>query len=123
VSTTATNPSFQWQTNLGLGFQNISNAGQYSGATTETLTVSNLSITNNNQVFRCAVGDGLCSDTTAEATLTIIDDAGINELNPIPFKKLNRITDLSGKETLFRKNTVLLFIYEDGTVERVIEME
>jgi hypothetical protein len=44
---------------------------------------------------------------------------GIEELNPSSSKKLLRITDLSGKETPFRKNTVLLFIYEDGTVERV----
>jgi hypothetical protein len=44
---------------------------------------------------------------------------GIEELNPYSSKKLLRITDLSGKETPFRKNTVLLFIYEDGTVERV----
>jgi hypothetical protein len=44
---------------------------------------------------------------------------GIEELNPSSSKKLLRITDLSGKETPFRKNTVLLFIYEDGMVERV----
>ena len=48
---------------------------------------------------------------------------GIEELNPTSSKKLIRITDLSGKETPFRKNTVLLFIYEDGTVERVFEGE
>jgi len=48
---------------------------------------------------------------------------GIEELNPSSAKKLLRITDLSGKETPFRKNTVLLFIYEDGTVERVFEGE
>jgi hypothetical protein len=44
---------------------------------------------------------------------------GLEELNATSSKKLLRITDLSGKETPFRKNTVLLFIYEDGTVERV----
>jgi hypothetical protein len=48
---------------------------------------------------------------------------GIEELNPSSSKKLLRITDLSGKETPFRKNMVLLFIYEDGTVERVFEGE
>ena len=48
---------------------------------------------------------------------------GLEELNPASSKKLLRITDLSGKETPFRKNTVLLFIYEDGTVERVFEGE
>ena len=48
---------------------------------------------------------------------------GIEELNPGSSKKLVRITDLSGKEMPFRKNTILLFIYEDGTVERVFEGE
>ena len=79
-SATAT---YQWQTNLGLGFQNLSNAGQYSGATSATLTVSNLSMSNNNQVFRCIINDSGCTDTTSEAVLTIIDDASIqSHANP-----------------------------------------
>ena len=105
VASTPLNPSYQWQTNLGLGFQNLSNAGQYSGATTSSLTVSNLSMSNNNQVFRCIVGDGSCSDTTAEATLTIIDDAGIQtnnltelKLYPNPVQDVLNITGLCGKE-------------------------
>ena len=48
---------------------------------------------------------------------------GIEEMNPSSSKKPLLITDLSGKETPFRKNTVLLFIYEDGTVERVYVTE
>jgi hypothetical protein len=38
---------------------------------------------------------------------------------------INRFTipDLNGKEAPLKKNTVLLFIYEDGTVERVFESE
>jgi len=38
-------------------------------------------------------------------------------------KILVKITDLNGKIIQRRKNTVMLFIYEDGTVERVVEME
>jgi hypothetical protein len=79
VSTSSSNASYQWQTNLGLGFQNLSNAGQYSGVTSSTLSVSNLSMTNNNQVFRCLINDAGCTDTTTIATLTIIDDASILE--------------------------------------------
>jgi hypothetical protein len=48
---------------------------------------------------------------------------GIDEINSNPTKKLLKITDLNGKETTLRKNTVLLFIYEDGTVERIFEAE
>ena len=38
-------------------------------------------------------------------------------------KILVKITDLNGKIIQRRKNTVMLFVYEDGTVERVVEME
>ncbi len=72
--------TLQWQTNLGLGYQNLSNAGQYSGVNTLTLIVSNVSATNNNQTFRCVVGSGLCADTTNEVTL-ILSPVGIEELD------------------------------------------
>jgi hypothetical protein len=123
VNSAVTNPGYQWQTNLGLGYQNLSDAGQYSGTATNMLTINNLTISNNNQLFRCIVSDGNCSDTTDAATLTILDDLGFEHLNMGGSKKLLKITDLNGKETAFKKNTVLLFIYEDGTVERVYEVE
>ncbi len=72
--------SFQWQTDLGLGFQNLSNAGQYSGANNDTLVVSNASISNNNQQFRCIVNNAGCVDTSDIAVLTV-STAGMNELS------------------------------------------
>lgn len=105
AASSSTNATYQWQTNLGLGYQNISNAGQYSGATSASLSVSNLSMANDNQVFRCIVNDGSCADTTAEATLTIIDDAGIQnitvssiKLYPNPAQDVLYIDGLAGKE-------------------------
>ena len=41
----------------------------------------------------------------------------INDLNKAP-KKLIQIVDLLGRETPFKPNTPLLYIYNDGTVER-----
>jgi hypothetical protein len=79
IATSTPTTTYQWQTNLGLGFQNLSNAGQYSGVTSSTLNVSNLSMSNNNQVLRCLINDGGCTDTSTIATLTIIDDASISE--------------------------------------------
>ena len=61
-------------------------------------------------------------DSTITLDLTLAY-TGIEDLEPKTTKKLLKITDLNGKETPFRKNTVLLFIYEDGTVERVYEGE
>ena len=48
---------------------------------------------------------------------------GLQSLQLNPNKKLLKIKDLNGKEIPFIKNVVLLFIYEDGTVERVFDME
>jgi hypothetical protein len=96
VSSTGT--AYQWQTNLGLGFQNLSNAGQYSGVATNTLSVNNLSVSNNNQQFRCIVSDASCSDTSSVAVLTVIDDLGLTEattvvsVSPNPSQELFTIT-------------------------------
>jgi hypothetical protein len=70
-------PNYQWQSNLGFGFQNLSNAGQYSGANTNTLTVSNTTSANNNQSFRCVISSNECSDTSAVAILTIKNNVGL----------------------------------------------
>lgn len=73
--------TFQWQTDIGIGFQNLNSVGQYSGTNTNTLTVSNVTMSNNNQIFRCIVSSGSCSDTSDVAVLTVIDDLSVNEIN------------------------------------------
>jgi hypothetical protein len=72
-------PSFQWQSDVGMGFQNLTNAGQFSGVNTATLTVSNLTISNNNQLFRCIASGSPCISTSNAATLTVNPSAGIRE--------------------------------------------
>ena len=42
---------------------------------------------------------------------------GIIEVNNTP-KQLIKIVDVIGRETPFKPNTPLLYIYNDGTVER-----
>jgi hypothetical protein len=71
--------TFQWQTDLGVGFQNLNSVGQYSGTTNDTLTVSNVTMSNNNQPFRCIINSGSCSDTSNVAVLTVNNNVGINE--------------------------------------------
>ena len=77
--TASGNSIIQWQTNLGVGFQNLTNVSQYSGVNTATLTVSNLNISNDNQTFRCIAGTGLCSDTSDVATL-FLSPVSVEEL-------------------------------------------
>lgn len=72
------NCTYQWQTNSGFGYQNLSNAGQYSGTTSSTLAVANVSAANNNQLFRCIVTAGTCKDTTSEARI-ILSGVGVSE--------------------------------------------
>ena len=60
-------------------------------------------------------------DSTITLNLTL-NFTGLDELGT-GAKKLVKITDLTGKIIPRRKNTLMLFIYEDGTVERVVEME
>jgi hypothetical protein len=72
---------YQWQTNLGLGFQNLSNATQYSGTNTSMLQVSNTSMLNNNQLFRCLVNEGNCTDTSNVVSLIVTPNTSIVELD------------------------------------------
>ena len=60
-------------------------------------------------------------DSTITLNLTL-NFTGIDELGTVA-KKLVKITDLNGKIIPRRRNTLMLFIYEDGTVERIVEME
>jgi hypothetical protein len=82
VSSSDTNATYQWQTDLGFGFQHVSNLGQYSGANTNTFVVSNVTISNNNQQFRCIVNPGSCADTSDIAVLTVNNNVGITESSP-----------------------------------------
>jgi hypothetical protein len=75
------NATYQWQTDLGVGFQNLNSVGQYSGTTTNTLTVSNVTMSNNNQPFRCIVNSGTCSDTSDVAVLTVNNNASIDDIS------------------------------------------
>ena len=63
--------NYQWQSDLGMGWNNLSNVGQYSGTTTNTLQVSNVTSSNNNQKFRCIIKGDCLTDTTNEATLKV----------------------------------------------------
>ena len=71
--------TYQWQTDLGVGFQNLNNVGQYSGTINDTLTIANTTLSNNNQPFRCIISSGSCTDTSNVAVLTVINNVGINE--------------------------------------------
>ncbi len=78
-----TSADFQWQSDLGFGFQDLSNAGQFTGVHSGTLTVSNVSMANHNQLFRCIVYNANCHDTSSHARL-FVSMTGINHLYAEP---------------------------------------
>jgi hypothetical protein len=79
VTTSDPNVTFQWQTDLGLGFQNLTNAGQYSGVYSNTLIIENTSSNNNNQLFRCVLTTTNCSDTSNVVVLNVSDNLSLFE--------------------------------------------
>jgi len=99
---------YQWQANKGSGFENLIDSGQYSGVNTDTLTVSNLTMTNDNYVFRCVISSGQCDTMSLSAVLTVDNSATVNKLssqiaikiypNPVEnFMVLETPTEFKGK--------------------------
>ena len=79
VASTNISTVFQWQQNQGAGFINLVNAGQFLGVNTATLTVINVSSSQNGNTFRCVLTEGSCSDTSDVALLSVYDATGIAE--------------------------------------------
>jgi Concanavalin A-like lectin/glucanases superfamily/Secretion system C-terminal sorting domain/SprB repeat len=75
--------AYQWQTNLGTGFQNMQDIFQYLGTKTPVLNVLNCTLFNHNQPFRCIVTTDGCFDTTDIATLTIRTNVSVDEKDEI----------------------------------------
>ena len=74
--------TYQWQVDLGTGYTNLSNAGQFSGTDTTILIISNTTMSNNNTKYRCVFTESAsCEDTTDVSTLTIENNTSINKLN------------------------------------------
>lgn len=66
--------NIQWQEKVGPAFQDLVNGGQYSGVTSDTLTVTSVTTANSGEIFRCIVEGGTpCADTSAEALLTVCE--------------------------------------------------
>jgi len=70
------NAEYQWQSDNGFGFMNLSDAGQYQGVKASALTISSIHAGNANQLFRCIVRGNGCADTSQTAMLTL-DISGV----------------------------------------------
>jgi hypothetical protein len=85
-STNINNPNatYKWRTDLGAGFNDVTNAGQYSGANTNTLTVSYVSMANNNQLFYCRIGSTCDNNQYTDTVVLLINSTNsLDEINHI----------------------------------------
>ena len=94
---------YQWQVDNGTGFANVANGGGYAGATTATLTLTNIPQSWNGYKYRCNVtGIAPCGAlaTNGAATLTVNPLPTIT-LSASPYKKLfpGLVTNVSASST------------------------
>lgn len=72
IQTSDTFHTIQWQVDNGVGFIDLTNAGPYSGVTTDTLNISTPTISINNTHYRCIVKNAIgCLDTSNTAILRV----------------------------------------------------
>jgi hypothetical protein len=102
------------------GFLNTSSVVNETALDAYTWPLNNQTYTQSG-IYTTVIPNAAGCDSTITLNLTL-NFTGLDELGTVA-KKLVKITDLNGKIIPRRKNTLMLFIYEDGTVERVVEME
>jgi hypothetical protein len=68
----------RWQTYQGGSWHFLMDTGQYTGSLTNSLTVSNITVQNHQQQYRCVLYLGACSDTSDVAQI-VVPDIGIGE--------------------------------------------
>jgi type I site-specific restriction-modification system R (restriction) subunit len=66
--------------------------------------------------------NGLYLDDNLIAT-GLLQPTAITELPNNENKKLLKIVDVLGRNTAYKKNTTLFYLYDDGTVEKRIVVE
>ena len=66
--------------------------------------------------------NGLYLDDNLIAT-GLLQPTAITELPNNENKKLLKIVDVLGRNTAYKKNTTLFYLYDDGTVEKKIIVE
>lgn len=103
---TGTNVSYQW----------LDCDDSYSIVVGETNQSFTPSVTGN---YAVEINDNGCVDTSM---CLLVDYTGIGEITQAS-KELVKIIDLMGRETEFKSNIPLIYIYSDGSREKVLKLE
>jgi hypothetical protein len=86
--------TFQWQVKVDSTFINILDTGQYSGVKTDSLSISNITLFNKNQKYRCVMTFNKCKEISNIATLDVECKALVN-------KQPDNKTVKDGSRTIF----------------------
>jgi hypothetical protein len=73
ATTSHTNPSYLWQSDLGQGFQTLNNFRKYAVTTTASLNINNVQLSEHKQPIRVITTSGNCKDTSNMAMLSQSD--------------------------------------------------
>jgi hypothetical protein len=73
ATTSDPNPNYIWQSDFGQGYVTLNNYGNYSGVNTNSLSISNVQLSEHNQPIRVISTSGECIDTSNVATINITD--------------------------------------------------
>ena len=103
-------------TQTGATYQWLDCDNDYASILDETDQFYTPSLTGN---YAVEVQMNGCIDTSA---CLLVDYTGIEDLIQKE-KELVKIVDLMGRETQYKPNTPLIFMYSDGTKERVLQIE
>jgi hypothetical protein len=101
--------TFQWQSNQSsLGWVNIPSNSIYSGVTSASLNVSNLSVSNHKQQFRAIVTNSPCKDTSKVVEI-IITDTCINTKSVSVADTLKFAVNLTGVAPPNNRNAMKVY--------------
>lgn len=71
VAASGSTLAYKWQENAGSGFADIANGGVYSGATTQTLTITGATLALNGRQYRAIASNTCGTATSSAAVLTL----------------------------------------------------
>jgi hypothetical protein len=91
------NPSYIWQIDFGQGFQTLNSVGKYSGTSTNTMSISNVQLSNHMEPIRAISVSGNCRDTSNIAYVKITDTC-ITKINDTI--KINKYDTIKVMDTL-----------------------
>jgi hypothetical protein len=73
ATTSDANSTFTWQSDFGQGYVTLNDYGNYSGTSSNTLSISNVQLANHNQPIRAISSNTNCTDTSNAASIQIAD--------------------------------------------------